>query len=298
MQQQAARRPSWAIDRHRSHHPASPSGSTRASPSLTPGSTLSLFRVIGENVSRPPARAPTWRNARAAARGCNGPRTARNAISVSALPAAGRLTTFFDFLRRRTVRPLTSEQITERRNIQIVNCSNCGAPIDLARDAACGHCRSPVSMLDMRQAEPGRATAGSRRAAVQPIDPALPLEMAPPRSRSLPSGAARRDVVAGRRVRPRRRGRERDCAMAEGVACRYGRLKAEPTKMTTWKADGPDGFHQGRAAPDHRVMTTRATLAGPDEDKAIKRPADRPRIAGRAVRVRLAVRGTFAPGTG
>jgi hypothetical protein len=48
----------------------------------------------------------------------------------------------FDFLREKNfIRPLTPEQIAElRRNIQIVNCSNCGAPIDLARGAACGHC--------------------------------------------------------------------------------------------------------------------------------------------------------------
>ena len=47
----------------------------------------------------------------------------------------GRLTTFFDFLREKDfIRPLTAEQLQElRQNVQTVNCSNCGAPIDVTR---------------------------------------------------------------------------------------------------------------------------------------------------------------------
>src|SRR5688572_33471784 len=48
---------------------------TRESVSLTPGSTLSLFRVIGESVSPPVPSRADWRNARAAAPGCDQPRT-------------------------------------------------------------------------------------------------------------------------------------------------------------------------------------------------------------------------------
>jgi hypothetical protein len=60
-----------------------------------------------------------------------------------------------------------------------VNCSNCGAPIDLAEGSVCSHCGSPLSMLDMKQAqvliaELREADERSR----QPIDPALPLELA------------------------------------------------------------------------------------------------------------------------
>jgi uncharacterized C2H2 Zn-finger protein len=157
---------------------------THESPSLTPGSTLSLFRMIGENVSRPAgSRADLAKCPRCHARlqQTQDMQRATRFQYLSCPHGHGRLTTFFDFLREKNfIRPLTSEQITElRRNIQIVNCSNCGAPIDLARDAACGHCRSPVSMLDMRQAE--RLVAQLREAAerpTQPIDPALPLEMA------------------------------------------------------------------------------------------------------------------------
>jgi hypothetical protein len=34
-----------------------------------------------------------------------------------------------------------------------VNCSNCGAPVDLAAATACGYCRTPLSMLDFGQVE-------------------------------------------------------------------------------------------------------------------------------------------------
>ena len=99
----------------------------------------------------------------------------------------GRFTTFFDFLREKNfIRALTAEQISElRRNIQIVNCSNCGASVDLAQRSACGHCGTPLSMLDMQQAEALVAQLREADARSAPAtDPALPLEMA----------RARRDV--------------------------------------------------------------------------------------------------------
>ena len=67
----------------------------------------------------------------------------------------GRLIAFFDFLKEKDfIRPLTPQQIAElRKNVQIVNCSNCGAPVDLAKGSDCAHCGSPLSMLDMNQAE-------------------------------------------------------------------------------------------------------------------------------------------------
>jgi len=57
-----------------------------------------------------------------------------------------------------------------------VNCSNCGAPIDLGKGSACPHCGSPVSMLDLKQAQ---AIVKQLQTASQPkpIDPALPLEL-------------------------------------------------------------------------------------------------------------------------
>jgi hypothetical protein len=164
--------------------------------SLTPGSTLLLFRAIGENVplrgqpasagqvARPvPSRADLAKcpRCRARLRPTHDMQRATRFEYLSCPHGHGRLTTFFDFLREKNfIRPLTSEQIAElRRNIQIVNCSNCGGPVDLAHGEACSHCGSPLSMLDVQQAE--ALVAQLRRAderATQPIDPALPLAMA------------------------------------------------------------------------------------------------------------------------
>ena len=35
----------------------------------------------------------------------------------------------------------------------MINCSNCGAPIDLVHASACEHCSTPISMLDLKQIE-------------------------------------------------------------------------------------------------------------------------------------------------
>jgi hypothetical protein len=65
----------------------------------------------------------------------------------------GRFTSFIDFLREKDfIRPLSPQQILElRQNISMVHCSNCGAPIDLAKASVCDHCGSPVSMLDVKK---------------------------------------------------------------------------------------------------------------------------------------------------
>jgi hypothetical protein len=149
---------------------------------LTPGATLTLFRAIGEHVRKPePHDAELVKCPKCKARLRRTQDLQRNTrFAYFRCPNEhGRLTTFFDFLKEKDfIRPLTPQQIAElRKNIQIVNCSNCGGPIDLARGSACAHCGSPLSMLDMNQAERLVAqlrTADSPRA----IDPALPLALA------------------------------------------------------------------------------------------------------------------------
>lgn len=74
---------------------------------------------------------------------------------------------------------LSAQQIDElRRNVQFVNCSNCGAPVDLTTHSSCAHCGSPLSMLDLKQA--GVLIAELREAdhAARGIDPSLPLDLA------------------------------------------------------------------------------------------------------------------------
>ncbi len=87
----------------------------------------------------------------------------------------GRLITFVDFLREKDfVRPLTLAQINElRQTVRTVNCGNCGAPIDLAKDSVCAHCGSPVSMLDPAQMAHTIAQLQSA-AAGRPADAAAP----------------------------------------------------------------------------------------------------------------------------
>nr|AQQ75044.1 hypothetical protein [uncultured bacterium] len=155
----------------------------RESATLTPGSTLKLFRLIGEKISRPErsnadvAHCPRCRTRLRPVHDFQ--RTTRFQY-LSCPHGHGRLTTFFDFLREKDfIRPLTPRQIEElRRNVGSVNCANCGAPVDLTSGAACAHCGTPLSMLDLQQAE--KLVAQLQKAdqqARQPIDPALPLEL-------------------------------------------------------------------------------------------------------------------------
>jgi ribosomal protein S27AE len=149
---------------------------------LSPGSTLRLFSLIGGETSKA-------RTALATAMRC--PRCQAKLVLTNDWQrntsfrywrcgnGHGRLITFFDFLREKNfIRALSPGQIEElKRNVQTLSCSNCGAPIDLAKESTCGHCGTPLSMLDMKQAETV-VNELKRAAEPRPIDPALPLELA------------------------------------------------------------------------------------------------------------------------
>jgi len=64
-----------------------------------------------------------------------------------------------------------------RQHLQSVNCSNCGAPIDLAKATVCAHCGSPLSILDVGQAEALVATLRAEVEKPATVDPALPLNL-------------------------------------------------------------------------------------------------------------------------
>ena len=125
---------------------------------LSPAATLEVFRVIGDRAQMSPA---PMQNPMPCPR-C-GLRLLLTHDRQRNTPFRywrcgrdhGRLTTFFDFLREKDfIRPLSAQQLAELRdNIQHLNCSNCGAPIDLAHESACAHCSSPISMLDVKQVE-------------------------------------------------------------------------------------------------------------------------------------------------
>ena len=149
---------------------------------LSPGATLSLFRTIGERkqTSPPPLGDPLkcprcdLRLLLTNDRQRNTPFRYRRCAREH-----GRLITFFDFLREKDfVRPLSARQIAElRASVQSVNCSNCGAPIDLAQASACAHCSTPLSMLDLNQIEVMAAHLRRADEASRTIDPMLPERM-------------------------------------------------------------------------------------------------------------------------
>ena len=148
---------------------------------LSPGATLELFRVMGEQVGkgRPPLQLVTR---------C--PRCGMRLLPTHDLQRStrfeywrcgqghGRLITFYDFLREKDfVHPLSPQQLDElRKNIQSVNCYNCGAPIDLMKGSTCAHCGSPLSILDVNQ--PERLIAQLQRADKRgrPADPGAPQD--------------------------------------------------------------------------------------------------------------------------
>jgi hypothetical protein len=149
---------------------------------LSPAATLQLFRVIGEH-------AIARRHPLSLAAKC--PRCGSHLVQTHDMQRNvrfqylrcphdhGRLTPFFDFLREKNfIRPLSPEQLAElRRNVQSVNCSNCGAPVDVAHASVCGHCGSPLSMLDVAQAERLIAQLQHADERNQHVDPALPMRL-------------------------------------------------------------------------------------------------------------------------
>jgi hypothetical protein len=62
----------------------------------------------------------------------------------------GRLTPFLQFLREKNfIRPLSgAELVTLKAKVRTIQCSNCGAPVDLEHDIACAYCHTPISILD------------------------------------------------------------------------------------------------------------------------------------------------------
>jgi hypothetical protein len=149
---------------------------------LAPGSTLRLMKFIGEHTA--PARelhAQALRCPR-----CTGHLKATNDMQRSTKfnywrcpQEHGRFIRFLEFLKEKDfIRPLSPKQIEElRQKIQTVNCSNCGAPIDLAAASACTHCGSPLSMLDMKQSHEMLLQL-EQAAAPKPIDPDVILKLA------------------------------------------------------------------------------------------------------------------------
>ena len=91
----------------------------------------------------------------------------------------GRLITFVQFLREKHfVRTLSEAELHKlSANVRQIRCSSCGAGIDIAHDAACTHCGSPVSVLDEAAVAKALADLDLRRERKR-----VPAQLPPPES--------------------------------------------------------------------------------------------------------------------
>jgi hypothetical protein len=149
---------------------------------LSPGSTLKLMKYIGEHSSGAKAklaavlRCPRCESALSLAHDM-----AKNMRFVywQCGSQHGHFISFFEFLKEKNfIHPLSPQEIQKlRESVQSVNCSNCGAAIDLQSDSVCPFCHSPICMLDLKQQREMLAQL-KEAATPQPVDPTLPLKLA------------------------------------------------------------------------------------------------------------------------
>src|SRR5262245_8232075 len=115
---------------------------------LAPGSTLKLIKLIGEHSAPKPSFSTKLQCPRCASdlKLTHDMQRSTRFTYWRCDNAHGRFIGFFDFLREKNfIRPLSAQEIDDlRKEVQTINCSNCGAPIDLASGSSCSHCGSPV----------------------------------------------------------------------------------------------------------------------------------------------------------
>ncbi len=62
----------------------------------------------------------------------------------------GRFTPFVQFLREKNfIKPVSAAELERlKKLVRVIQCSSCGAPVDLAHDIACRYCRAAIAVLD------------------------------------------------------------------------------------------------------------------------------------------------------
>ncbi|OIP24034.1 MAG: hypothetical protein AUK52_03435 [Comamonadaceae bacterium CG2_30_60_41] len=135
---------------------------------LAPAAVLELFRQLHEHRNDVAQALPNTlacpRCSRALAQGFDVVKSGRY-ITHRCPQRHGRFSTFASFMiEKGFVRQLTALEIDDMaQRLGVINCSNCGAPIDLRQDHACPHCRTALSLLDPQAVE--RALQGYAKAA-------------------------------------------------------------------------------------------------------------------------------------
>ena len=131
---------------------------SRESIHLSPRGTIDLFRLLHEHGDDP-------RHTVARAQACPHCGARLNLLhdigkggrfSYYACPEwHGRLTPFSEFLKEkqfvRALSPMEREKV--KAQLKQVQCSGCGAPVDLVGGFECGHCGSPITVLDAEAVE-------------------------------------------------------------------------------------------------------------------------------------------------
>ena len=118
----------------------------------------------------------------------------------------GRFSAFSSFMiEKGFVRLLTPAEIDDiAQRVTVIHCNSCGAPVDLKKDHACTHCRSPLSLLDPQAVEKAlqgyahavKTTTASAPAAVGVADALIMLER--DRQRALREAGAQRNALLTR----------------------------------------------------------------------------------------------------
>lgn len=156
---------------------------------LTPGATLQLVAAVAEDrdVTREPwstkPRCP--RCSRALAETHDMQRATR--FTYYSCPSGhGRFLTFYQFLRAKDfVRPLSEAEVADlRAHIQQINCANCGAPVNVEREAVCGFCHTPLAIIDPDQLRKTMEHLAAAAGEKKDLDPTLPMTLALERLRS------------------------------------------------------------------------------------------------------------------
>ena len=120
---------------------------------LTPEGTLALFRAIHAagpaKESSPVTRLPCPR--------CDTPLDLTQDMQRSTRftyfrcrRGHGRYTPFVQFLREKNfIKPVSAEELKRLKTlVRVVQCTSCGAPVNLEHDVACRYCRAPIAILD------------------------------------------------------------------------------------------------------------------------------------------------------
>jgi hypothetical protein len=149
---------------------------------LSPASTLELMKYIGEHSSSPkPGLPSSLLCPQCGTRLTLAHNMARNVhfIYWQCPSHHGHFMGFLEFLKEKNfIHPLSPNEIRQlRETVQTVNCSSCGASIDLQANSSCPYCHSPIAILDLKQQQ--QILAQLKEAAQpKPENPTLPMKPA------------------------------------------------------------------------------------------------------------------------